>query len=550
MPTHVMTNPQSFVREAKKQNIVYEYLVEAFECIGQQEMCKMFVGRSTRGQDGTLSSGTLLNWKITFEFIKNNPTHVDTDKYQSRSIVKNGSSWDQYVELIKKPIPDDVVAMWSNLSKKKLGDEAIKHGITYGIRRKSATDKLLDRMKEMVKRRKETIWGKEEDLFKNSYQPEKEEELKLKNIFELRELCNQRGISHGGNRKKDDMIKDLLKPIKCIKKDSINYNEMTCPELKRLAKERQLLRYNNFNKTSLVELHQKYDEEIKKQNINETSNIPQIDTKEFLLVDASGNTHPIIIRKDGMANATLLTKAYNKAISEYLSNKDSKHYIEAVRQDLGYEDDSKLIEIKKGGDTKLAGTWVHHLIAIDIARWAYPPASVQMNKWITEYVSTGTIQPRRPCRLNFDLTEMDIEAEEFEQQYDWGKHCNACVLYVAYIGDGLVKVGSTDCKLLQREMKHSSSGSQFSQMRLVETFEISSICIEKTIHQLLQRFRVVFNKQKEIYKPPNTIKNFLNYLNDLLKEHDLKMEVQRLQKKITELQLENYELRLKTMTKE
>lgn len=165
-----------------------------------------------------------------------------------------------------------------------------------------------------------------------------------------------------------------------------------------------------------------------------------------------------------------------------------------------------------------------------------------------EYVSTGTIQHRRPCRMNFDLSEMDLEAEELESQYDWGKHCNTCVLYIAYIGDGLVKVGVSDCKLLQREMKHSSSGSPFPQMRLTETFEISSICIEKIIHQLLQRFRVVYNKQKEIYKPPNTIKNFINYIQDLLKEHDLKMEVQRLQQMINELRLENYQLRLKLAT--
>lgn len=549
MPTHVLSNPQSFIREAKKQNIIYEYLIEAFECIGQQEMCKMFVGKSARGQDGILSSGTLLNWKKTFEFIKDNPAHVDTDKYQSRSIVKNGCSWDQYVELIKRPIPDDVVKTWDNLSQKKMGDEAIKHGISLGVRNSNALKTLLDRMKAMVQRRRKNIWDKKDEEDDDVSFAEK---LRLMNVFELRKLCAERGLQHGGNTKKDEMIEALLKPIFPLKIE-IDYNKISCSEMKRLAKERQLLRYNNLSKSALVELHQRYDIETKEHtDNNEDKNAHHTpdDTKEFLLVDASGSTHPIIIRKDGMANATLLTKAYNKMINEYLSNKDSKHFIDAVRKDLGYEDTSKLIQIKKGGNPKLAGTWVHHLIAIDIARWAYPPASVQMNKWITEYVTTGTIQARRPCRLNFDLTEIDIEAEDLEAVYDWGKHCNACVLYMAYIGDGLIKVGTTDCKLLQREMKHSSSGSQFPQMRLVETFEISSVCMEKTIHQLLQRFRVVFNKQKEIYKPPTTIKNFISYIQDLLKEHDLKMEVQRLQKKITELQLENYELRLKTMTKE
>lgn len=549
MPVHVLSNPQSFVREAEKQNITHAYLIEAFECIGQQKMCQMFAGRSSRGQEGTLSSGTLINWKKTFEFIRDHPDHVDNQHYQARSIVKNGADWDRFVEIIKRPISDETVRSWDNLTRKQLGDEAIRHGITVGVRNGNAIKILPQRMRDMVERRRKNIWAKAEKKVKTAVNLEDEMRFN-KNVFELRQMCAQRGIPHGGNTTKEEMISALLKPVEMPKKE---YTDMSSAELKRLAKDRQLLRYNNLNKPALVELHQKYDDEVKKeqetpQESTSSSQVKPVDTKEFLLTDAAGNNHPIIIRKDGMANATMLARAYNKAIHDYLSNTNSKQYINAVMNDLGYDDTSKLIEIKKGGDTRFTGTWVHHLIAIDIARWAYPPASVQMNKWITEYVTTGTIQARRPCSLNFDLSEMDVEAEEMEGQYDWGKHSNTCVLYMAYIGDGLVKVGVSDCNLLKREVKHTSSGSQFPQMRIVETFEISSICVEKTIHQLLQRFRVVFNKQKEIYKPPNTIKNFISHVKDLLKEHDLKMEIKRLQQAITDLQLENCQLKLKIAT--
>jgi hypothetical protein len=138
------------------------------------------------------------------------------------------------------------------------------------------------------------------------------------------------------------------------------------------------------------------------------------------------------------------------------------------------------------------------------------------------------------------------------------KHSNKCALYVAYIGDGLVKIGVSDCRLFKRENKHTSTDSQFPQVRFLETFEISSICIEKLIHELLQRYRVVYNKQKEIYKPSNTLKDFIQHIQNLLKEHDLKMEVIRLQQVISELQLrnetlekDNYRLRLdfQTMSK-
>lgn len=545
MPTHVLSNPQSFVREAKKQNIVYEYLIEAFECIGQQEVCKMFVGRSARGQEGTLSSGTLLNWKMTFEFIRNNPDHKDNEKYQARSIVKNGSSWDQYVELIKKPIPDDIVESWDNLSNKKLGDEAIKHGITYGVRNANAIKTLLDRMKIMVKRRKENIWDTMDDKDNQDEKVDFVEELRLKNVFELRELCAKRGIRHGGNTKKDEMIEALVRPNESQKE--YDYNKMSSAELKRLAKERQLLRYNNLNKSALVELHMTYDIDVLKQQENELKlcNTDDLDvqTKEFTLIDTHGCTHPIIIRKDGMANATMLAKAYNKEVRFYLRNENTKAYIKALGDDLkcSYED---LVKVKQGGDPELQGTWVHHSIAIDMARWAYPPAAIQMDKWVKEYIITGTIQSRTPCNISFTMSDMDVEACNLELKYDWSKHSNTCVLYVAYIGDGLVKVGASDCRLLQRENKHCSSGTEFKQFRLLETFEISSICIEKIIHQLLQRFKVVYNKQKEIYKPSSTIEKFIEHVMLLLKENDLKMEILRVQKENIELKLENYKLNM------
>lgn len=104
MTITVMSNPRDFVREARFHNVRYEYLVEAFACMGQQATSRMFVGKSSRGGKGTLSAATLLNWKATFEFVRENPEEEDNNPYQARAIEKNGDAWDQFVTLTYKTI--------------------------------------------------------------------------------------------------------------------------------------------------------------------------------------------------------------------------------------------------------------------------------------------------------------------------------------------------------------------------------------------------------------------------------------------------------------
>ena len=88
----------------------------------------------------------------------------------------------------------------------------------------------------------------------------------------------------------------------------------------------------------------------------------------------------------------------------------------------------------------------------------------------------------------------------------------AIVLYVAYIGGGLVKVGYSDGRILARTLKHQNSESQFPQWRLLKVFEISGRPMEKKIDEFLIAHKAEFNKQKEIFKPPGTLTEFLRKL--------------------------------------
>ena len=121
---------------------------------------------------------------------------------------------------------------------------------------------------------------------------------------------------------------------------------------------------------------------------------------------------------------------------------------------------------------------------------------------------------------------MDKEAEQLEHAFEWFRFTNDCVLYLAYIGDGLIKLGYSDCGLLEREKKHMSSGeTEFDQFRLIAAYKISSRKIETLMKNLLLRYKKKFNKQDEIYQPQTTLKQFCEMIQTLLVDNDLKYQL-------------------------
>jgi hypothetical protein len=187
---------------------------------------------------------------------------------------------------------------------------------------------------------------------------------------------------------------------------------------------------------------------------------------------------------------------------------------------------------------------VHRLVAIDLARWVYPPFSVQINKWIKELMTTGKVELKRPLKAIINLSEMDIEAEELEMKHDWSIYTNSFVLYVAYIGNGLVKVGSSDCRIEKCLEKHQGVGSQYPQFRIIGAFVISGRCIEVTIHNLLERYKATYNKQKEVFRPQGTLEAFMKEVENLLIDHDLRLQLDKARQRILELEKEILELKL------
>jgi BRO family, N-terminal domain len=99
----------------------------------------------------------------------------------------------------------------------------------------------------------------------------------------------------------------------------------------------------------------------------------------------------------------------------------------------------------------------------------------------------------RPIKQLLQLSEIDVEAEKLEMEFDIFSWSSKCIIYLAYIGKGLVKVGFSDRKSLEREKKHMSCESKYEQFRYLKAFEISGKPIDTILKNFLQRYKVVFH---------------------------------------------------------
>lgn len=89
---------------------------------------------------------------------------------------------------------------------------------------------------------------------------------------------------------------------------------------------------------------------------------------------------------DGYINATALCKASGKLIADYLRLDSTKEFLAELESDVG-NPISELVQIVKGGNPQLQGTWVHPYVAINLGQWLSPKFAVQVSKWVFEWMN-------------------------------------------------------------------------------------------------------------------------------------------------------------------
>ena len=356
---------------------------------------------------------------------------------------------------------------------------------------------------------------------------------------------------------------------------------MKISDLKNICKDKKLTNYTKLNKPALINkiLSENKNvseiKEIKNTSIditqdtstctNENKKIKEI--KPIILTKKPLVLNDITIEVDPVSmliNATQMCKAAGKLFGHYKSLDSTQTYLQALESNIGIPI-LELITVDVGGNH--SGTFVHRLVAVHLAQWLSPSFAVQVSLWVNEIMITGKVEignelnteeidniwkkrveeqdkyinqiniliKDSPVEERLNRTQSDKEAEYLETNFEWYKYTNHCVLYLAYIGDGLIKLGYSDCGLVDREKKHMSSGNEFDQFRMIAAFNISSRKMETIIKDLLTRYRIKYNKQYEIYKPENTLDNFCKMVESLLKDNDLKYQNELLIKEICRL---------------
>jgi len=514
-----------------------------------------------RGVGGSISAGTLNNWLMTFEFIQQNPDHVDDEQYVVHRLEPKDDYY-SYITVIQTPIDEEVINSWGSLSQKKLGDEAQKYGITIGIRNSQAIKTLPERMKQMVERRKSDIWAKNYEAIQDD-----KVDYRLTNVPELRRICKEKDIKNAHIKSKDELVKLLketeVNPIYTEEKKE--YKDMNSKELKTLAKEKGLTAYNNLKKDELVKLHGDFDEDLKligkdgeKNNEiyeeNKQENIERINVNNGLLKTFIFDGKQI--------------RTFGTFDNPWFLAKDICDVLDIKKIDSSIRN---IPEKWKGTQTlsTLGGTQnlsvINEAGVYKLIMRSNKPNAEKFQEFVCEEVlpslrKTGSyalenkyqfiLENNRPLSQLLNATDFDREAKEIESLYDWSKNSNCPVVYVAYIGNvdtnGLIKVGFSDSKFDERLSKHISSESQYEQFRLLDTFEVSGKPIEEVLHNLLQVYRYPFKVQKEVYKTSSSLEEFVEIVKKLLEDNDYKLKYSRVLEKYNELEKKYLELQLQS----
>lgn len=104
------------------------------------------------------------------------------------------------------------------------------------------------------------------------------------------------------------------------------------------------------------------------------------------------NGRTIRQREDGYLSATDMCQACGKLFADWMRLKSTTDYLQALESDMGIPI-SRLVEIKKGNSSNFEqGTWVHSEVSIDLAQWLNMQLRIQVNRWIVELMTTGSVQ--------------------------------------------------------------------------------------------------------------------------------------------------------------
>jgi len=119
---------------------------------------------------------------------------------------------------------------------------------------------------------------------------------------------------------------------------------------------------------------------------------------------------------DGYVNATAMCKAVGRLFADYNRSKQAQEFLSALSDDMGIPI-SDLVQVIKGGEPHLQGTWVHPDVAIHLAQWCSPKFAVQVNKFIREWMQGENPLQKALSQWQFYIDRASLVNNSVPQNY-------------------------------------------------------------------------------------------------------------------------------------
>jgi len=113
-------------------------------------------------------------------------------------------------------------------------------------------------------------------------------------------------------------------------------------------------------------------------------------------------------QEDGYINATALCNNAGREFHTWNRSKATQEFLKELSAEPQFCG-TELVQIQKGGEPHLQGTWVHPQVAINLSQWLSPKFAVQVSKWVNNWI-TQKQMPQQLSRL--EILQIALESEK------------------------------------------------------------------------------------------------------------------------------------------
>ena len=124
--------------------------------------------------------------------------------------------------------------------------------------------------------------------------------------------------------------------------------------------------------------------------------------------------------EDGYLDAKAMCQANGKLFADYGRLKSTAEYLDELSSVMGIPI-TELIQTRQGGIPSEQGTYVHRLVAVNLAQWCSAAFAVKVSQWVEELLTRGVVSLDERAEsirdvVRRELREVIAEAQSLPQR--------------------------------------------------------------------------------------------------------------------------------------